>query len=528
MPSRPCPAALALALALPALAALLLAAPANAQPDPAYWRLAEVESQLAQWQQAHPDLVHVGVLGTSGQGRPIPMVTVSDHAAAREAEPRLLFFAAQHANEPLGTGAIMRQIAALLAGYGEDPDVTARVNGLELVFVPVLNPDAHLYVFSPGEHWQDWRKTMRDNDQDQEADFPGDGVDTNRNWDWFWDDYDDVDGPESQKYKGPFPFSEPEVVALRDWVLEYRPLLVLDYHSPVTISWTDYIFWPWYSQHGHGYSPDEPVARDLAEGWADHTQTLAGGSFRDIYAYDTLPKAQNWIYGTCGILSFVMEIGEQCWYAGADVDTIAARVARGSTWLVDRALDGPGIRGRVTGAPGDVPLAAEVQIAEMHQDFVGPRLCDPVSGHFQRLTRPGTFTLTVSCEGYQPQTRTVTVGAGWAVADVTLEPVVTGVDDPGTGDPGGDPGPAAAASWLRGDRRVHGGATVRLALPAGLAPARSELFDVRGRRLGVLGRGLAAGREHTLRLPARLAGGVYLLRTTAGAQGQVARLICVE
>ena len=521
---------------LTATLCLLAAAPrAHAQPDPAYWRLADIEAQLAAWQAAHPDLVDVDVLGFSGQGRPIPLVKISDHAAEREPEPRLFFHGAQHANEGLGTGAIMRQIAALLEGYGDDPAVTARVDGLELFFAPVINPDGHVYVFGPNPHWADWRKTLRDNDGDGAPDFPGDGVDTNRNWDWWWEQYDDVDGPSSQKYKGPYPFSEPEVVALRDWVLDQRPLLVLDYHSPVTISWTNYIFWPWMSQHGHGYSPDEPVARDLAGGWADHTQALSGSSFNDIFAYDTLPKEQNWIYGNTGILAFVMEIGDQCWYTGADVDTITARVARGSTWLVDRALAGPGIRGTVTSALGGAPLEAEVQIAQMHQDYVGPRLTDRLSGAYQRLTRPGTFTVTATCDGYEPQTRSVPVGAGWAVADFALQPVVTGVGDADQlpGDDPADPAADAAADpaadpWLRGDHRVHGGGTVRLALPAGLPAARSDLFDVRGRRLATLGAQLRPGREHTLRLPGRLPGGVYLLRTQAGAHHQVARLICVE
>jgi len=518
---------------LPVLALLLLAGsawptPATAQPDPAYWRLDQIEAQLAAWQAEHPDLVHLDVIGTSLQGRPIRLVKISDHAAAREAEPRLLFHGAQHANECLGTGAVMRQIAALLAGYGQDPAVTARVDGLELFFVPVVNPDGHAYVFGPNPHWDDWRKTLRDNDGDGQPDFPGDGVDTNRNWDWYWQQYDDGDGPSSQKYKGPYPFSEPEVVALRDWVLDQRPLLVLDYHSPVTISWTNYIFWPWMSQHGHGYSPDEPVARDLAEGWGEHTLTLSGGHFNDVFAYDTLPKEQNWIYGNTGILAFVMEIGDHCWYTGADVDTIAARVARGSVWLIDRALGGPGIRGQVTDAMTGAALQAEVQLAQMHQDYVGPRLSDRLSGAYQRLTRPGAFTIHVLCEGYEAATRTVSVGAGWTVADFALQPLVTGVGD-GSGEGLSEPADrASAAPWLRGDRRVRGGQTVRLALPAGLAAARCDLFDVRGRRLGTLGQGLAPGHEHTLRLPDRLPGGIYLLRTTAGAHRQVARLVCVE
>ena len=177
MPRSPRPTrrsgATAITAALAVAVVLLAGAPrAHAQPDPAYWRLADIEAQLAAWQAAHPDLVHVDVLGFSGQGRPIPLVKISDHAAEREAEPRLFFHGAQHANEGLGTGAIMRQIAALLDGHGDDPAVTARVDGLELFFAPVINPDGHAYVFGPNPHWADWRKTLRDNDGDGAPGLP--------------------------------------------------------------------------------------------------------------------------------------------------------------------------------------------------------------------------------------------------------------------------------------------------------------------------------------------------------------------
>lgn len=494
------------------------AAPASAEPDPAYWRPEAIDDQLAAWHTAHPDLVKLDVLGHSGQGRPIRMITVTGGAALQGARPRLLFHGAQHANEGLGTAAIMVQVEALLDGYGHDPVITARLDGLELVFVPVLNPDGYHHVLGGNPHWADWRKTLRDNDGDGEIDFPGDGVDLNRNWDWRWEEYDN-DDPASQKYKGPHPFSESEAVALRDWVLANRPLVVIDYHSPVTISWHNYIFWPWLGSHGYG--PDEPVARPVAVAWGNNTQTLGGGTFGAIFAYDTLPKEQCWIYGKTGILTYLVEIGEQCWYTGADVDSIAHRVARGSTCLLDRTLAGPGVRGRVTDAVTGQPLAAEVRIQQMHHDSVGPRLCDAASGRFWRLTLNRTYTVVALHPQYESTQQIVVVQGSWQDVDFALQPLTTGVADD---QPAGHP----TRRWLQGTTSVRGGQVLRLVLPETLPPARADLFDLRGRRLAVLGVELAGGHEHRLRLPGRLPSGVYLLRTTAGPQRQTARLVCVE
>ena len=490
------------------------------EPDPRYWRLDDIRNRLDAWEVEYPDIFHQETLGLSGEGVTIPVARISDHAAQSEPEPRLLFHAAQHANECNGTNAIMHTMSGLLAGYGNDPAVTARVDGLELYFIPVLNPDGHGYVFSGAPNWADWRKTLRDNNENEEVDFPADGVDLNRNWDWFWGEYSETN-PSSQKYKGPYPWSEPEIVALRNFILAERMVFVIDYHSPVSIVWMNYIFWPWMSQHGWGESPDAPVARILAEEWAANTLTETDQHYHAIFGYDSLPKEQCWIYGNTGILTFVMEISEQCWWSGATVDTIAARVARGSVYLLDRTLEGPGITGLVTDAGTGAPLQAEVQIAEMHAPEVGPRLTEARFGQYHRLTLDGSYTIHVSCRNYIPETRSVSVGSsGWATADFSLEPEVTAV-----GEPDGEPTPR---TWLRNCNPLLCGQAVKLALPDGLRSARVELFDLRGRRVALLGQDLAAGQEHELQLPGRLPNGVYLLRAQAGDRQQVARLVLVN
>ena len=87
---------------------LALAGAATAQePDPRYWRLADIRAQFDAWEAAYPDIFHQESLGSSGEGVTIPVARISDKAQHAEPEPRLFFHAAQHANECNGTGAVI-------------------------------------------------------------------------------------------------------------------------------------------------------------------------------------------------------------------------------------------------------------------------------------------------------------------------------------------------------------------------------------------------------------------------------------
>ncbi len=59
------------------------------------------------------------------------------------------------------------------------------------------------------------------------------GVDLNRNWDAYWQAKWPLDGcwVITPVTAGPFPFSEPESVALRDFILEHQFTAMIDYHS---------------------------------------------------------------------------------------------------------------------------------------------------------------------------------------------------------------------------------------------------------------------------------------------------------
>jgi hypothetical protein len=248
--------------------------------------------------------------------------------------------------------------------------------------------------------------------------------------------------------------------------------------------------------------------------WADATLDENGNAYHHIFAYSTLPKEQCWVYGRTGILAYIMEISDQCWWSDAMVDTIGARVARGSMVLMDRVLDGPGIQGQVVSDIDGSPLVAEVIIHEMHHPEVGPRLTERAGGSYHRLTTSGDYTITASSPGYLPQTHSVTVSDGWETVDFALQSDLSAVDS------------------SRPSRKIQlhcshtGDGTVRLNMPSGMSPAKVEVFDLRGRKVGNLGSGLGEG-THELALPQRLSGGVYLVRVQAGQIGQTLKVTVV-
>jgi len=87
--------------------------------------------------------------------------------------------------------------------------------------------------------------------------------------------------------------------------------------------------------------------------------------------------------------------------------------------------------------------------------------------------------------------------------------------------------PNEELQWLQTGLAVGSGHSIQLEMPAGLPAATVDLFDLRGRRLGVMGRDLESGQIHELPFPDHLAGGVYLVRVVSGDRQQTERVTVV-
>lgn len=257
----------------------------------------------------------------------------------------LVVVAAQHARE-LTTAEIATRFAELLVTNPDgDPDIEWLLDHRSIHVIAQANPDGRRRV-EAGDSL--WRKNH------DEAACPGGdasatwtGVDLNRNGGFLWEP---VDSPCGQRYSGPAMASEPETVALQDYldavfdVQRAASDLVTpapDHAEGVFVSlhsFGEMVLIPWEGLGGAGEN-NAPNHDAL---------TLLGRRFGALtdYAvarYSLLPPATgtavDHAYGEFGVASYTFEVGtvffESCadfeaevWPANRDALLLAARAAR--------------------------------------------------------------------------------------------------------------------------------------------------------------------------------------------------------
>jgi hypothetical protein len=504
---------------LTVLVALVTLATAAGALEPRYHTYEEVRAELLATVAAYPAIARVDTIGASStDGRAIWALKLSDNPCVDEDEPVVLFDGVHHAEEVLGLEVIMWMIDELTAAYGVDDTMTAWIDSNEIWFIPILNPDGHVVVTSGLD--ETWRKNTRDNNGNGTLDLDFDGVDPNNNYDWNWDGGDP--DTTASYYRGPWAFSENETQAMRDLCEATKPVIALNYHSPL-ISSGDCIYYPWYWP-GHSFAPDHHTIYDIAGELADRTKKGDGSSFSAVYGYATQGKARNWQYGHLGTIGLTMEIlSYMCIPPPEDVDGICERVATGSYSLIER-LEGPGLTGHVVDATTGAPIVADVEVLEVTSEVLDPRRTDATYGRYWRPLKAGDYTLEFSASGFE----TVTVGpvnvsdGPWTVVDAALWPVGTGVTD------GLDE--ARILGVLPNPTR--GQTSIRFAAPGEPAPT-VEIYSLAGRLLrrldvGADGSGAAVvwdGRDDAGR-PA--ASGVYFARLVAGRLSDVEKIVLLR
>ncbi len=488
-------------------------------PDTRYWNYGEIISALETWEAQYPDIFHREIIGYSGiDGHPIWAVKISDNASLHEAEKRLIFDAAIHANEANGPGAIMYMIDKLLTNYGSSGYYTNFINNLEMWFVPVVNVDGYEIVFEGGTNWADWRKSKRDNNGDKSYSYPIDGVDCNRNWDYRWDEYQGTSYSDS-RYKGPYPFSENCVVAIRDLIMRENPVFLMDFHSPDVPSIGNKIWWPWYDNNGGGYGVDRAAFEPISDALGNRCQTETGGWVNGYGpAFNEIPKEQCWVYKNTGICALLMEISRQFWWTGATVDTIAARTGRGNFYLMERALSGSGLTGTVTDAMSGAPLLAQVRVNQVHDASVGPRMTEQFHGHYARLLQPGSYSVTFSAEDHQTQTLSVYLGSSsWTTLNVLLQPDPADVDI--------DEQIAESILWVDSMKGYGGSVHYRMVEQDEIS---LDVFDMSGRFVMNLAEGMKSPGVRSVPLSMSLGSGSYMLRLGASDWEVVRKFIVLR
>ncbi len=107
-----------------------------------YFSNQELAQLLTDWAAKYPSLAQIGTIGTSHEGRPIQLLTLTNQATGTDMEkPAIWIDANLHATEITGTTTALYIAFHLLDGYGTDEQITRQLDQSVYYIVPRANPD---------------------------------------------------------------------------------------------------------------------------------------------------------------------------------------------------------------------------------------------------------------------------------------------------------------------------------------------------------------------------------------------------
>ena len=350
------------------------------------------ENMMFQFATDHPDKCEIITLGTLPSGHKIMIAHL--HNGATDGKPKFLYTSTIHGDETTGWIMMLRLIDYLLENPSE-PEVQTVMNNIDLYVCPNTNPDG---TYHNGD--DDVNGATREN---------ADGIDMNRN-------FPDPNG-------GPHPDGRPYATET-EWFMQFAQdipfVMGANYHGGAEVlnypwdnTYTLHADDDWWQMVCHEYADlaheeDGNYLNGFNNGITNGAQwyMIGGGrqdymngyaKCREVTIECSIPKMPNgdqlpsyWTYNKESIFAYMT----QCLY---------------------------GIHGTVTDAANGQPLNATVKIVG-HDDaysFVESHL---PAGDYHRPIKGGTYDATYTCNGYYPQTHTITVADGETVVkDVQLE-----------------------------------------------------------------------------------------------------------
>lgn len=359
-----------------------------------YHTYATLTADLQQIAADHSDIVRLISIGQTVQGREMWMVKLTDNPDVEENEPEFSYISSMHGDEVVGKEMLYHLIDYLTDNYGSDSRVTTLVDATEIWIMPSMNPDGT----EAGTRWNS-------NGADLNRDFP----------DQFVDPINTTAGREK------------ETANVMNWKDQRTIDQSANFHGGAVVA-----NYPWdstpsgASNYNPVPEPDGSTFLSLAQTYADNNIPMSqqnGGSFvngttngSDWYAI--FGGMQDWGYVWYGGFEVLMELSQQKWPSASTLpgywdDNLESLLA-----YMERVHEG--VRGVVTDVDTGLPVAATIQVgSHPFLDYTDPDL-----GDYHRLLLPGTYTLTITAQGYETVVvPNVVVNAGPAtVVDAQLGP----------------------------------------------------------------------------------------------------------
>ncbi|MEA2481439.1 MAG: hypothetical protein QOJ07_3361, partial [Thermoleophilaceae bacterium] len=291
-----------------------------------YRHYPDIQADLKKIVADHPAIARPVTLPVkSFQGRPIEGIEVSsDVAATDDGKPTFFLMGTHHAREWPSAEIPTEMGIYLTQNYGSDKRVTALLDKVRVVIVPVINPDGYIAsreatdpadtsgdpggapslvesVAPPGGSLAYRRKNC-----DGESPDPATpcelqhGVDPNRNYGFNWGGPGAGTDPNTQDYRGTGQWSEPETQAVHAFS-QTRPVTTL-----ITMhNFASLVLRP-PGVHDQGMAPDEDELKKLGDLMAKDTGYTSQFSYE---LYDTSGTTEDWNYGAAGTFGYTIEMG---------------------------------------------------------------------------------------------------------------------------------------------------------------------------------------------------------------------------
>ncbi|MCS7477485.1 M14 family zinc carboxypeptidase [Umezawaea endophytica] len=266
----------------------------------AYRTYAEVGGDLAELASARPDVVErISLPHRTLQGLDVVGVEITHDVTAPDRKPVLLVTGAHHGDEWATVEVAVEFATDLAQRDGRDRRVTALLDRVRVIVVPVVNPDG--FQLSRAGTVPDKRRNCRVADPATRscATSPRTGVDLNRNYGVDWGGVGASADEATEDYRGGAPFSEPETRNVRDLVAGHQVTVFTSLHSHAAM-----VLRP----PGQDATPD--TADEAAYAAVGQTLADANGyrNSRSRDLYENSGTAVEWFHHTTGGFGFDVEL----------------------------------------------------------------------------------------------------------------------------------------------------------------------------------------------------------------------------
>jgi hypothetical protein len=333
---------------------------------------------MNQFEANHPTICKVINFGSTGQGRQLLALKISDNVNAAENEPEVWLTSSIHGDEVTGYVTTLRLADSILTTYGTDAGITNLVDNLEIYITPLANPDG-TYHGGDGSVSGAWRGNAN-------------GIDLNRNY------WDPADGQHPDGYAW-----QVETIANMNFMAAHRFVISANFHGGAEV--VNYPWDTWSRLH-----PDDTWWQQISRRFADTVHVYGpSGYLTDLqngitngYAwYRVAGGRQDYMTYFMHGREATIEISNTKMPAANTMPTFWVSLRKSFLNWISEALYG--VRGVVTSATTGLPLAAKVTVMS-HDADSSLIYTDPAVGDYHRMIAPGTWTFKFEATGYLPQT----------------------------------------------------------------------------------------------------------------------------